>query len=75
MMEKITITFPHCDPRVVHEPGTCDVCHESGLQYVREIWGIAYTGKPVVGLIGCPAEARRSLENIERWPHNRPDKA
>lgn len=42
---KTVIQYPHCDPRILHAPGTCEYCDQSGLQEVREAWGIAFTNK------------------------------
>jgi hypothetical protein len=70
MTEEKQITFPHCDPRILHPPGTCKYCDESGLQEVREAWNIAYTGQPEEGKTPCPGEAARGLDNLNRWGGN-----
>lgn len=37
--------FPHCDQRVLHQPGECEFCdRHSEWQELREKWGIAFTG-------------------------------
>jgi hypothetical protein len=37
--------FPHCDQRVLHEPGECEYCDKHpAWQELREAWGIAFTG-------------------------------
>lgn len=66
--------FPHCDPRVVHSPTAgCRYCDESGLQQVREYWGINYTEEtqdPTKQI--CPAIAARGFKNAQAWGGNRP---
>lgn len=70
--------FPHCDGRVVHKPGECAVCdeHAGGLQYLRQMWGINYTGhhKTVdsngIVMLPCPAEIARPLVIINKWAGN-----
>lgn len=65
--------MPHCDARVLHRPGVCRFCDEySDWQELREVWGINFTGERDPDKLPCPAEMRRDLENIERWPGNRP---
>lgn len=64
------IQFPHCDPRVVHSPGSCEYCDNSGLQPIREAWNIAFTGRPEEGKTPCPGEVARG-ENLEHWSGNR----
>lgn len=66
-------TMPHCDQRVLHAPGECRYCDgHPGWQRLREMWGIAFTGHaPEDGQVGCPSEAVRSVEAIDRWPGNR----
>lgn len=65
-------TWPHCDARVLHAPGECEFCDGSGLQDVREMWGINFTGHHEPGLLLCPAEAQRDLSQINAWPGNAP---
>lgn len=37
--------FPHCDSRVLHEPGVCEYCDDHpDWQTLRRAWGIAFTG-------------------------------
>ncbi len=66
------VTFPHCDARILHPPGECHYCDKSGLQEVREAWGIAFTGQVTKGLKSCPADQARSSESLNSWPGNRP---
>ncbi len=82
------IQFPHCDSRVIHSQSDhCKYCDESGLQQIREMWGIAYTGHSDeeeefydhrLGRLSrrkkipCPSERDRPVETIHKWPGNRP---
>ncbi len=67
------MTYPHCDPRVLHAPGLCEFCDmHPEWQELRKTWGVAFTGdrsNPKAEL--CPAEKARPLETIEAWPGNR----
>ncbi len=65
------IQFPHCDPRILHSPGTCEHCDQSGLQELRQTWNIAFTNQPEEGKYPCPAEAARGAEAINKWGGNR----
>jgi hypothetical protein len=71
--DKEPITFPHCDARIVHAPGECSYCDESGLQYVRENWGINFTGHNDEDKLPCPADLARSKESLNSWGGNRPN--
>jgi hypothetical protein len=64
------IQFPHCDPRILHAPGECKYCDESGLQEVREAWNIAFSGQVVRGKTPCPADQARGSNSYNRWPGN-----
>lgn len=69
--------FPHCDARIVHAPGVCDVCdeHAADLQEIRVAWGIAFTGEdPLDGRLPCPAEHARGRESVNYWGGNTPKK-
>lgn len=75
------MSFPHCDARVLHAPGECKFCDESGLQDVRRAWGIAFSGhKPEVDEYGrlemtCPADLARpagSSSDYRQWGGNVP---
>ncbi len=77
--ETINFIYPHCDNRVLHAPTAgCIYCNERPeWQKLRMDWGINFTGENDPSKLPCPAETRRSLENIEKWPGNRvidPDK-
>lgn len=70
-------TPPHCDPKVLHTPGTCVYCDQCpGLQFERIDKGIAFTNEPdddhVRELTPCPATLHRPRGVIELWPGNRP---
>lgn len=63
--------FPHCDARILHAPeDNCKYCNESGLQEIREAWGISFTGHHKIGQIMCPAEKSRGLSSINSWGGN-----
>jgi hypothetical protein len=65
--------YPHCDPRVLHSPGRCEFCDMyPEHQRARVVARVNFTGEKVPGFRACPSEMRRTLENIERWPGNRP---
>lgn len=67
--------FPHCDPRILHAPGECDVCDlHPEWQELREVWCINFTGKRDCEKTSCPAEVYRNKSTIEAWPDNRPYK-
>jgi hypothetical protein len=70
-MTKAEIIFPHCDARILHAPGECEYCDDSGLQPAREAWGIAFTGHPEEGKVPCPGETARGSENLNAWSGNR----
>ena len=62
----------HCDPFVLHKPGSCQFCDKyPGLQQERIDNGINFTGEYDKNKEGCPSELRRPLDYIERWPRNR----
>jgi hypothetical protein len=76
-------TYPHCDPAVIHSPGTCDVCDEyaSDLQEIRKVWHIAFTGEEPKEIefygrkarqMPCPSSIFRSAEVAHIWYGNRP---
>lgn len=72
----MSVTFPHCDARVLHAPGECEVCDQApDLQEARKAWGIAFSGhaRPEGGL-PCPADAARPAgteRDHQRWWGNR----
>jgi len=62
---------PHCDSRVLHAPGICEHCDKfPELQAYRKAHVINFTGDHIIGQLVCPAEVRRSLAVINRWPSN-----
>ena len=66
---------PHCDPWVLHASGACDACDLfPELQHARQLLGMNFTGQGDASKIPCPAEQRRELARIQRWPGNRPFK-
>ncbi len=69
----MNITFPHCDPRVLHAPGECEFCDmRPEWQELRQSWGINFTGKNDPEKVQCPAEKARGIDSINRWGGNRP---
>lgn len=57
--------FPHCDSRVLHAPGECKFCDESGLQQERIDQGINFTGHFDEDKATCPAwEARGANSQV-----------
>ena len=65
--------YPHCDPRILHPPGECEYCDNSGLQEIRRAWDMNFTTKNQDKKKSlCPAIKYRGLENCESWPRNRP---
>jgi hypothetical protein len=66
--------FPHCDSNVIHAPGECKFCDmHPELQERRAKSGVNFTGHHEEGKGICPAEQRRSLDLINRWPGNVPE--
>lgn len=65
--------MPHCDADVIHRPGLCRYCDDRpDLQARRILDGVNFTGEHDPAKTVCPSEGRRSVEQIERWPGNRP---
>lgn len=65
--------YPHCDPRVLHAPGECEICDEhcKEWQELRSTWGIAFTGhEPRNGEFPDPATRARGNPHV--WGGNRP---
>lgn len=78
---------PHCDQRILHEPGKCWACDlYPDWQTLRVKWDIAFTGQEPtprrVGELGfterhilpCPADYNRppgSPSDHRQWPNNR----
>lgn len=71
VMKHIKI-FPHCDMRVLHAPGECDVCdRHPEWQALRQAWGIAFTGyEPENKELPDPATHVRGFENVNAWQGN-----
>ncbi len=65
--------FPHCDPRVLHEPKSCAFCDaHPDWQELRVHWGINFTGKNDLSKHPCPSEEYRPAHVIHQWGGNRP---
>lgn len=64
--------YPHCDSLVLHAPGECAFCDDYPEKQARRMYGrVNFTGHHDPNKSPCPAEARRSLDHIERWVGNR----
>jgi hypothetical protein len=74
--ESIAMTytkFPHCDNLILHAPGICEVCdipEYRALSQARTELGINFSGIHDEDKFMCPAEKRRNLSTIEKWPGN-----
>lgn len=63
--------FPHCDPKVLHEPKACEVCDMyPDWQALRLVWGICFSGKLELNKMPDPATYARGLSWAE-WYGNR----
>lgn len=63
--------FPHCDELVLHAPKTCEVCDlYPQKQKARIDNNINFTGEGDPNKQPCPAESKRPLDTINRWPGN-----
>lgn len=68
-----SLQFPHCDARVLHEPGECRYCDmHPEWQELRERWGINFTGVYDPLKLLCPAEQQRQINQINTWGGNIP---
>lgn len=66
--------YPHCDPRVLHRPGSCEYCampEFAALHAYHDAHRINCTGERDPKKRPCPAELARPLDRINRWPGNR----
>ncbi len=67
--------FPHCDQRILHAVGECEVCntYASDLQEIRDAWQINFSGHDDEGkLLRCPADVARGSDAYNRWGGNVP---
>jgi hypothetical protein len=63
----------HCDSNVLHAPKECEYCDEyPELQLARIQQRVNFTGHYQEGWSLCPAEQRRTLDQINRWYGNAP---
>lgn len=55
------LTFPHCEPLVLHAPGVCDYCDRYPKRQAARIRSkTLFTGEvPRDGWTACPADLRR----------------
>lgn len=69
------VTFPHCDPQVLHSPGVCIYCDRyPSWQDRRAAAGVNFTGVYDPAKEICPSQRERSLDTINRWGGNRPQR-
>jgi hypothetical protein len=61
--------FPHCDARVLHQPGECEYCDKHpDWQELRLLWDISFTGQTDKAL-PCPADLARGDGHLQ-WGGN-----
>jgi hypothetical protein len=69
---------PHCDQRILHQPGECWACDlYPDWQKLRELWGIDFSGRSTPGKLPCPADYHRppgSPSDHRQWPNNRAER-
>lgn len=73
-IEENDITPSHCDSFILHHPtlDSCDFCSNATvLQEERERLGVSNTGHSNRDW-PCPADVRRSKEQYNAWPGNKP---
>ncbi len=64
--------FPHCDNDVLHSPAECKFCdHYPELQLKRMQDKVNFTGESDKEKTKCPAEEKRDIKTINKWPGNR----
>lgn len=64
---------PHCDPSVLHAPGTCRSCDlYPDWQHYRQVARISFTGDDSADLAPCPSDWFRPAASRDAWPGNRP---
>lgn len=72
------ITFPHCDSRILHSPGTCRYCDmRPDWQALRSAQGIAFSDMSTEaalehGLVPCPSTYYRAADVRDMWGPNNP---
>lgn len=69
----LNLQFPHCDPRILHAPESCEYCDmHPEWQYLRQMWGIAFTGwEPDEKELPDPATHARGFANLNAWGGNK----
>lgn len=70
----LNATPPHCDPLVLHRPGSCKYCDGyPAVQRNRQRAHVRFTGEESpASYAPCPSELHRSADLIHEWPGNRP---
>lgn len=77
--ESEPFTFPHCDPLILHSPGTCSYCDlHPDWQAYRKQAGIAFSDTPtetalMEGIVPCPSTYYRTARKRDLWGGNRPE--
>lgn len=70
--EGLPVRLVHCDPLVLHAPGTCQLCDQHGadLQQARLGRGVAFTNEDeeALGRLKCPAQAERGALPLSYIP-------
>lgn len=71
-----SLTYPHCDPQVLHAPGECEYCDDrKEWQELREQWRINFTGHYDSDKTICPSEQTRGIGKVggeNGWVGNSP---
>ena len=69
--DMIRAVMPHCDNKILHAPGECEVCDKySDWQEARKNMGINFTGHNDENKGPCPADYLRG-DNHQLWLNNR----
>lgn len=67
------ITYPHCNPRILHAPGHCEYCDRHPvLQQARVNLGVNFTGQSDPAKDKCPSGFTTNLwaGNVAVPPYN-----
>lgn len=70
---ELRVQFPHCDHRVLHEPGKCEYCDvHPDWQQERADKKVNFTGISDPSKTTCPSDEARGLGGAHVWGGNRP---
>lgn len=65
---------PHCDPTILHAPGSCKWCDlYPEWQNLRRTWSINFTNEYDIEKAPCPSVYFREVGARDRWGGNRPE--